>query len=98
QAHPIRLALVKTAPDQDAAQRNLAKSFSNLGDITYLLGDRPLSRQHYSEALRLRQALAAKQPENSTAQIDLAASYTTMGKVSDPNEARSYYTQALTLR
>ena len=98
QAHPIRLALAKTDPDQDAAQRNLAKSFSNLGDITYLLGDRPLSQQHYREALRLRQALVVMQPANTTAQKDLATSYTTMGKVSEPDEARSYYTQALTIR
>src|SRR5262249_33313781 len=80
------------------AQRNLAKSLSNLGDITYLLGDRPLAHQYYGEALRLRKALAEKQPANTAAQIDLATSYTTLGKVSDLDEARSYYTQALTLR
>jgi tetratricopeptide (TPR) repeat protein len=98
QSHAIRLSLAETDPDPAAAQRNLATSFSKLGDISKLEGNNALARQHYGEALKRREALADQNRESATAQVDLATSYITLGNVSEPEEARSYYNQALKLR
>src|SRR5262249_26329232 len=90
-SHAIRQELIKTAPGEDEAQRNLALSLHKLGDISLLEGNKDLARQHYGEALKLREALAYKNPQAETAQIDLATSYVTLGNVTEPEEARSYY-------
>ena len=90
--------VAESDPASSDAQRNLALSFNKLGDISLLEGDRQLAYQHYSQSLKLREALAAQQPENVTAQIDLGTSYVTLGNVSNSEEARSYYLQALKVR
>jgi eukaryotic-like serine/threonine-protein kinase len=98
QSHAIRLSLATTDPDRAAAQRNLALSFSKLGDISKLEGNTALARQHYSEALRIREAISDQDEQSDTTQVDLATSFITLGNVSEPEEARTYYIQALKLR
>jgi tetratricopeptide (TPR) repeat protein len=95
QSHAIRLELAKTGTA--AAHSNLALSFTKLGDISLLEGDRKLAHQHYSEALRLREALATN-AQDTAAQINLATSFIKVGGVSEPEEERKYYGRALTIR
>jgi tetratricopeptide (TPR) repeat protein len=97
-SHAIRSELARAGQGSAQAQGSLALSFTKLGDISLLEGHRELAHTHYSQALRLREALLAGKQPQGTALIDLATSYVKLGGVSEPEEARRYFGQALKFR
>src|SRR5207253_884665 len=63
-AHPIFVKLAQANPSDDGQRLILAKALDKLGDVGVLEGDHDAARKHYTESLRLREALSASGANN----------------------------------
>jgi non-specific serine/threonine protein kinase/serine/threonine-protein kinase len=75
-AKSIADALLKSNPNDTAAQRGLARADLRIGDLAQ---NRAESLRKYSEALELFKLLAAREPSNAAAQQDVATAYRRTG-------------------
>src|SRR5262249_22750269 len=80
QAHAILRARSDAAPDDLDGRSRLAASHDRLGDLSFLLGDRPRAIDEYTKALEIRRAIDEKRKVPAL----LASSYFRLGQVSEP--------------
>jgi serine/threonine protein kinase len=71
--------IATTAPDKPAFRRQLAASYSGLGDLLYAKTELPEALKNYDKALGLLLALAEEDPANDGLRRDLAVLYSHLG-------------------
>ena len=86
--------------DQVEVRRERAGLRDKLGDLSVSLGDPQAGREHFQQALELRQEIAAQNPDETQAHRDVLLSLQKLGNHEliysrDPKIARQYYQQAL---
>ena len=81
QAQELARHLVAIEPDATEAQRDLAVSWSKLGDVRQAQGDLAGALQAYEEDMKITAGLAAADPGNAAWQYDLGISHERLGDV-----------------
>jgi serine/threonine-protein kinase len=108
-SHEINQKLWQEEPDSGRTRRNLAASFTVLGDMSQgIRRDIPAALEYYQQALRLRQELhdspTGREPvEAAEITSDLAETHMRVGSIyyarlGDPAAALAHFRKALTVR
>ena len=76
----LREQLAHQDPGSAQARRDLAVSYSCLGNVSLQVGDLKASREYFAQALNLTEQLAHQDPENVQTRNDLAVPYKLSGQ------------------
>jgi tetratricopeptide (TPR) repeat protein len=101
-AHAIAEQLAAAKPDDLQAQRDLALSHSNLGEVSRQTGDTAAALRHYADSLEILRRLAADEPTDPETQRQLTISLNHLGDVrlqlGDVAAAKTHYIESLNIR
>ena len=93
--------LAKAEPDRAEYQRDLAVSYSKMGDLYRALGQGEKAREAYLKDLEIAERLAKAEPDRAEYQRDLSVSYEQMGELywdlNQGEKAREAYLKALNI-
>jgi tetratricopeptide (TPR) repeat protein len=73
--------LARQDPENAQTRRDLAVSYSCLGNLRLQLGDLKATREYFEKSLNLTEQLARQDPENAQAALELGAGFYKLGQV-----------------
>ncbi len=87
----LREQLAHQDPGDAQARRDLAVSYSCLGNVSLQGGDLKGTREYFEKSLNLREQLAHQNPENIQTALELGVGFCKLGQV---NRAAKQYPEA----